>query len=102
MRSKATKRDSARDNHMSNTETFMSNTERLAATLAENFRGVTYDKKKESGSAYIPNVGPITFRESANDPAVIIELASPKRFKGTAETAADFIETLIGAWRNSD
>ena len=80
----------------------MCDAEQLAAVLAENFTDVRYDKKKRSGTATIPNVGGIEFRESGNDPAVIVNLVSPKRFKGSAETAVDFIEVLQGAWRNSD
>ena len=80
----------------------MTNTEQFAAILAENFQDVRYDVKKRAGTATIPNVGGIEFRESANDPAVIVNLTFPKRFKGSAETAAEFIEVLVAAWRNSD
>ena len=80
--------------------------EQFAAVLDENFNRtfsqLKYDKKTRSGTAIIPNVGAIEFRESSNDPAVIIKLVSPQRFKGTADTALDFIEVLIKAWRNSD
>ncbi len=80
--------------------------EQFAAVLDENFNGtfsqLKYDKKTRSGTAIIPNVGAIEFRESSNDPMVIVTLVSPKRFKGTAETASDFIEVLINAWGNSD
>ena len=80
----------------------MTNAEQFATILGDNFTDVRYDKKSRSGTATIPNVGGIAFRESGNDPAVIVTLTSPKRFKGTAETAAEFIGTLQDAWRNSD
>jgi hypothetical protein len=78
------------------------NAEQLASVLKENFRGVTYDPKKRTGSATIPNVGQIEFHESANDPAVIVQLSFPKRFKGTSESAMDFLDALMAAWSNSD
>jgi len=80
----------------------MSNTDLFAALLAENFRGVSYDEKKQSGRASIPTVGTIEFREASNDPAVIINFTSTKRFKGSAESAAKFLEALHEAWINSD
>ena len=80
----------------------MTNTEQFAVLLAENFSDVRYNTKTRTGTATIPNVGGIAFRESGNDPAVIVDLTFPKRFKGSAETAAEFLETLQGAWRNSD
>lgn len=80
----------------------MTNSQQFAIVLAENFRDVRYDEKKRAGTATIPNIGGITFREAGNDPAVIVELAFPKRFKGTAETAINFIEVLREAWSNSD
>lgn len=80
----------------------MSDAEKFAAVLAENFIGVRYDEKKGTGTATIPNVGGIEFHESANDPAVVVNLVSPKRFKGSAESAVDFLEKLQDAWRNSD
>jgi len=80
----------------------MTNTEQLAATLAENFNDVRYDGKRRSGSATIPNVGTIEFRESSNDPAVVVNLLITKRFKGSAESAVEFLESLMTAWRNSD
>lgn len=58
----------------------MSDAEKFAAVLAENFRGVRYDEKKGTGTATIPNVGWIEFHESA----------------------VDFLEKLQDAWRNSD
>jgi hypothetical protein len=78
------------------------NAEQFAAALAENFQGVTYDAKKRSGTASVPNVGTIEFREAGSDPAVIVHLYNTKRFKGTAETAVHFIEELMEAWSNSD
>jgi hypothetical protein len=78
------------------------NAEQLATTLAESFQGVSYDKKKRTGTATIPNVGTIEFHESGNDPAVIINLRHTKRFKGSAETAVNFLETLIALWSDSD
>lgn len=78
------------------------NAERFAVILAENFRDVRYDQKKRSGTATVPNVGGIEFHESSNDPAVVVNLVFPKRFKGSADTAAEFIDTLQDAWRNSD
>jgi hypothetical protein len=80
----------------------MSNTEQFAAVLAENFIGVQYDKTKNRGTATIPNVGTINFREAGNEPSVIVELVLTKRFKGSAETALDFIEKIHTAWGNSD
>lgn len=80
----------------------MSNTEQFATLLGENFSNVRYDVKRRTGTATIPNVGGIEFREAGNEPAVIINLAFPKRFKGNAETALEFIEVLINAWGNSD
>ena len=78
------------------------NAEQFAAVLAENFQDVRYDEKSRSGSASVPNVGTIEFRESGNDPAVVIRILSTKRFKGSAETAAQFIDQLMDAWGNSD
>lgn len=80
----------------------MTNTEQFALALAENFQDVRYDPKKRAGTATVPNVGMIEFRESANDPMVIINITFPKRFKGTAETALEFMEKLGEAWSNSD
>jgi hypothetical protein len=76
--------------------------EQLAVALAVNFTNVRYNLEKRSGSATIPNVGTIEFRESGNDPAVIVNLMLPKWFKGSADTTMAFLETLMEAWRNSD
>jgi hypothetical protein len=80
----------------------MSNTKQFATVLADNFLGVTYDEARNSGTATIPSVGTIKFREAGNDPAVIVNLVITQRFKGSAETALDFIERLRDAWGNSD
>jgi hypothetical protein len=80
----------------------MVNADQLAHVLAEEFQGVRYDKKRRSGTATIPNVGTIEFRESSNDPAVIVMLTVTKRFKGTAESALQFLALLHEAWSNSD
>jgi hypothetical protein len=77
-------------------------TDEFAAVLTENFNGIEYDPKTRRGHAYIPNVGSITFREPGNEPGVIIELVQTKRFKGTMETAIEFLERLHDAWGNSD
>ncbi len=63
---------------------------------------VRYDADRRSGFAYFPNIGSIEFRESANDPAVIITIQFPKRFKGSADSAIEFLRTLSAAWSNSD
>jgi hypothetical protein len=78
------------------------NSEQFAVILAENFTDVRFNQAKRTGSATIPNVGTIEFRESGNDPAVIVNLLITKRFKGTAETAFEFLEKLRKAWGNSD
>lgn len=80
-----------------------SNTEQFADALkSEGFRDVRFNKGKLSGTAAVPNVGVIEFHESGNDPAVIVNFTFLKSFKGTAETTINFIETLRGAWANSD
>jgi hypothetical protein len=78
------------------------NAEKFAVVLAESFRDIRYDEKRRSGTATIPNVGSIEFRESSNDPAVIVNLLVTKRFKGDAESAINFLEALSTAWSNSD
>jgi hypothetical protein len=80
----------------------MTNTEEFAHSLAEQITTVWYDPKRNQGTAHIPNVGTITFREASNDPAVIVQLTQSSRFKGSAESAAEFLERLSQAWGNSD
>jgi hypothetical protein len=80
----------------------MTNSAEFAVLMAESFRDVRYNEAKRSGTATVPNVGTIEFREAGSDPAVIVNLVLPKRFKGSAETAAAFIEVLRQAWSNSD
>jgi hypothetical protein len=76
--------------------------EKLAVVLAENFRTVQYDQRSGKGWTHIPNVGVVNFRQSANDPAVILELQVTKRFKGDADNSIKFLEILSEAWSNSD
>ena len=80
----------------------MTNTEELAVALAEKYTTVSYDPEHNSGYAYVPPVGHIKFREAGSDPAVIIEVTHPNRFKGTSETALQFLKRLSKAWGNSD
>lgn len=80
----------------------MTNTERFASVLKENFRDVEYDPKKNVGRAHVPGAGTIEFHEAGSDPAVIVNLVYAPRFKGTAETALKFLEDLHEAWSNSD
>ena len=63
---------------------------------------VKYSEETGTGSAYIPNVGTIEFHDSANDPAVVINFTYTARFKGSADTAIEFIDALHDAWSNSD
>jgi hypothetical protein len=78
------------------------NAEEFASILSENLRDVRYDLKTRSGTATIPNVGSIEFRESASDPAVVVNLKITKRFKGSAQSALQFLDALTVAWSNSD
>jgi hypothetical protein len=80
----------------------MTNTEQFALALAEQLTTVWYDPKRNQGTAQIPSVGTITFREAGSDPAVIVQITQAGRFKGTAESAAEFLERLSQAWGNSD
>lgn len=77
-------------------------TDQFAALLAENFTAVNYNEKKKTGTAWIPNVGQIEFRESSNDPSTIVKILIPNRFKGNSESAVEFIAKLQDAWSNSD
>jgi hypothetical protein len=80
----------------------MTNTEQFAQALAEQLTTVWYNPDKNIGTAQIPMVGTITFREAGNDPAVIVQITQAGRFKGSAESAAQFLERLSEAWGNSD
>jgi hypothetical protein len=80
----------------------MTNTEEFARALAEQLTTVWYDPKRNQGTAQVPMVGTITFREAGNDPAVIVQITQAGRFKGSAESAAQFLEKLSKAWGNSD
>lgn len=80
----------------------MSAADEFARIMAENFREVRYDPEKRRGTVLVPTIGVVDFRESANDPAVILDLSHTKRFKGGAETAVEFLDRLREAWGNSE
>jgi hypothetical protein len=77
------------------------NAERLFDALKPDYWDTSYNPKTRAGYANLGFTG-IHFHESGNDPAVIITLVSPPRFKGTDEGALAFIEALRAAFFNSD
>lgn len=80
----------------------MLNAEEFAVALNQNFEGVKYDAEKRRGTAYVPTVGRVDFHESGSDPAVVVELTSTKRFKGSTASALRFVNALMAAWADSD
>jgi hypothetical protein len=66
---------------------------RFGKLMGKEWIGVSYDQATESGRVHVPNTGLVTFRESSNDPAVIVTVPE-KSFKGSAREARRIVKAL--------
>lgn len=75
------------------TADYKSDGERFHDALAEQWRSVGFNEKTRTGWAQAGSLGRITFQESGNDPAVIVEI--PKiRVKADSESMVEFLDKL--------
>ena len=70
----------------------------LADSLKKKWEGVTYDLEENQGRANVGGIK-ITFRESGNDPAVIVTINETPYVKTDAKTAVKLLNALHAAFR---
>jgi len=82
-----------RRRNMAETSVYKSSARKLYEQFKKHYRNVGYDPETDRGWADAGSLGRIEFRESANDPAVIITMAS-RSFKTTSDDAWETIQKL--------
>ena len=80
---------------------YQSQIDQFVTALKKDWRMVKYDPKTGEGSADLGGFG-ITFHESGNDGAVVVNFTKVPRMKAHAEAVLDALEDLRKVWGKVD